>query len=413
MNLKRFPENDYRLLTNTYLEATQSGVITSIPELLSKAQSSMDYTAPASIPPRKGKRLALGLITALLIYGGYNAWNSYLRYDSYGIVDSDIVGVHSTHPGLVQKIMVSEGTRVKKGDYLATISSPEDVRQLDKLTDEIRIAMSEWEAKRDEIEKGNQARLDQVRQIEGQIADTSAAVGELKAKLSFQKGESARYSRLKAIDAAGSQELESSRSQVRSIAYALIGKESSLKTLKERLASLTIETQNDWALKPIEAKIAFLNNEKKRHIDKIREGVVYSQHDGIVSSIQRKQGELVGPDPFLSLIVDGTASLVLYYDPADKLPHIGSKTQVMIPSLGKLIDAKVTSISKDVSDPVDQIKVNYRANQKLVKVYLDPHDGYESFVVGSVIKKPNPTDIVKDVLSIVHSSVSESHAHSK
>lgn len=413
MSLKRFPENDYHLLQNTYLEATKVGVTTPVEGVKPSTQTAMNYTAPASIPPRKGKKIALGLIAALLIYGGYNTWNSYLRYDSFGIVDSDIVGVYSTNPGLVQKIAVSEGTPVKKGDFLAMVSSFEDGRQLEKLTDEIRIAMSELDAKREEIEKSNRARSDLVRQIEGQIADTSTAVGELKAKLAFQRSEAARYSRLKAMDAAGSQEVDSAKSQVNSITYVLAGKESSLKTLKLRLDSLTSETEDESALKPIEAKIAFLNNEKRRYTDKIKEGIVYSQHDGIVASIQRKQGELVGSDPILTLIVDGTANLVLYYDPADKLPDIGSKTQVMVPSLGKLVDAKVTSISKDVATPPDQIKVNYRANQKLVKVYLDPQGGYESFVVGSIVKRPNPTDLVKGALNIVYMPVPESYANSK
>lgn len=413
MIFKRFPENDYRLLQNSYLEATKSGVLTKIPDLGDKIQTSLNYTAPTSIPPRKGRKTAFALITALLCYGGYSLWNSYLRYDSFGIVDSDVVGVYTTSPGIIQTLAVTEGSVVKKGDFLAQISSSEDTRQLDKLTDEIRIAQAELEAKREELARNELVRSDLIRQIEGQIADTSAAIGELKSRLSFQRGEAARYSRLKAIDAAGSQEVDSAKSQVNSITQILRGKESSLKTLKDRLITLTGEKSSDEALKPIEAKIAYLNNEKRRYIDKIKEGIVYSQHDGIVSSIQKRQGELVGTDPILTMIVDGTANLVLYYDPSDKLPKIGSKVQVMVPSLGKMVDTEVASISKDVTTPPDQIKSNYLANQKLVKVYLDPQGGYEPFVVGSVIKRPNPTDLVKDSLNLVSLPIPESFAKSK
>lgn len=401
MIFKRFPENDYRLLQNSYVEATKSGALTKIPDLGNQTQSSLNYTAPSPIPPRKGRKTAFALITALLCYGGYSLWNSYLRYDSFGIVDSDVVGVYTTSPGIIQTLAVTEGSVIKKGGFLAQISSSEDTRQLDKLTDEIRIAQAELEAKREELARNQLVRSDLIRQIEGQIADTSATIGELKSRLSFQRGEAARYSRLKAIDAAGSQEVDSAKSQVNSITQILRGKESSLKTLKDRLITLTGEKSSDEALKPIEAKIAYLNNEKRRYIDKIKEGIVYSQHDGIVSSIQKRQGELVGTDPILTMIVDGTANLVLYYDPSDKLPKIGSKVQVMVPSLGKMVDTEVASISKDVTTPPDQIKSNYLANQKLVKVYLDPQGGYEPFVVGSVIKRPNPSDLVKDSLNLV------------
>ena len=413
MTFKRFPENDYHLLQNSYVEATQSGVLTKIPDLGDKIQSSLNYTAPTSIPPRKGRKAAFALITALLCYGSYSLWNSYLRYDSFGIVDSDVVGVYTTSPGTIQTLAVTEGSVVKKGDFLMQVSSSEDTRQLDKLNDEIRIAQAELEAKREELARNQLVRSDLIRQIEGQIADTSATIGELKSRLSFQRGEAARYSRLKAMDAAGSQEVDSARSQANSITQILRGKESSLKTLKDRLITLTGEKSSDESLKPIEAKIAYLNNEKRRYIDKIKEGIVYSQHDGIVSSIQKGQGELVGTDSILTMIVDGTANLVLYYDPSDKIPKIGSKVQVMVPSLGKMVDAEVTSISKDVTAPPDQIKSNYLANQKLVKVYLDPQGGYEPFVVGSVIKRPNPTDIVKESLNLVSLPIPESFAKSK
>jgi multidrug resistance efflux pump len=410
MTFKRFPENDYRLTQNTYLEATKTSEITPIPELGAVPQTSLNYTAPSSIPPRKGKKVALVLLSGILCYGGYNLWNSYLRYDSFGVVESDIVGVHTTVPGSIQSLKVSEGSLVQTGDFLAQIVSTEDNRQLEKLNDEIKIALAELDAKKAEIMKDDLNRLDLIRQIEGQIADASAAIGELRAKMSFQRGEAARYARLKMMDAAGSQEVDSARSQANSAAYALRGKEASLKSLQDRLTSLKSQESDSAALKPIESKIAFLNNEKSRYTDKIKEGNIYSNYSGIVSSIKKRPGELVGADPILTLIIDGTANLVLYYDPSDKLPVIGSKVQVMIPSLGKMVDSEVISISKDVADPPDQIKNNYLANQKLVKVYLDPTGGYEPFVVGSVIKRPNPTDIIKDALNLVSLTVSESYA---
>lgn len=413
MTFKRFPENDYHLTENTYLEATRTGDVgTQDPELKKiKATSSLNYTAPSSIPPRKGKKIAMVLITGILAYGGYNLWNSYLRYDSFGIVEADIVGVNTTIPGIVQKLNVTEGSIVREGDFLAQVGSAEDIRQLAKLTDEIKIATAEIDAKKEEIAKNELSRSDLIRQIEGQIADTSASIGELKTKLAFQKGEVARYSKLRSIDAAGTQEVELARSQANSITYVLRGKEALLNSLKDRLASLTAEKSNVDGLKPIEAKISYLNNEKERYTDRVREGTILSKYSGIVSSVKKRPGEIVGPEPILNLVVDNTANLVLYYDPSDKLPKVGTTVQVLVPSLGKMVESNVTSISKDVVDPPDQIKRNYLANQKLVKVYLDPQGGYEPLVVGSVIKRPNPTDIVKDAFNFVSSMVPESYAN--
>lgn len=412
MKLKRFPENDYHHTQNSYLEATQGGNFTSIPELVPKEQNSINYSAPTKLPPRKGRKAAFTIIACLLGYSSYNLWNSYLRYDSFGVVESDIIGVYTTNPGIVKTLKVSEGSIVNEGDLIARVESSEDLRQLAKNTDEMQVAQAELIAKKEEIHQKEHARLDNLHQVEMQIADTSASIIDLKSRLAFQRGEVSRYSKLHTQGAAGAQELESARAQLNSSTALVEGKALALSALRERLTAIQSQHITDSELKPIEAKIAFLDGERKRMLEKIEEGKILSPASGMVSSIKKKPGELVNQDPILTLVVDNTANLVLYYDAADKLPKIGTTVQVMIPSLGKMVDSKVTSISKDVSDPPDQIKTNYRINQKLVKVYLDPKMADE-FVVGSVIKRPNPTDLIKESLNLVYSAIPSSFAYSK
>jgi len=58
-----------------------------------------------------------------------------------------------------------------------------------------------------------------------------------------------------------------------------------------------------------------------------------------------------------------------------------------------MVKAKVVALSKEVVDPPNQIKRYFSANQKLVKVYLNPIDvDINSFVIGSIVKRPNPSE---------------------
>lgn len=398
MTLKRYQENDWRVEQNTYLEAIQ------VPE------KSLNYAVPSVIPPRKGKKLAIAAMSISILYGSYFLWDSYLRYDSFGVVKSDIVQISSPNEGIVKTVLVFEGSKVKEGDLIAIVESPEDQRQLNKNEDEIRMVQAELINKNEESSQKNLNRLDTVYQIESSIATTNSEIDDLKSKMGFYKKEFARLSALKAKGAAGEQETDSVQSQLKTAISQLKGRESYLIHLKNRLNVSKIKFDDGAELKPIEAKIAFLDGERKRISERIKEGFIYSGVSGTVSNVEKKPGELVNKEPIVSIVSDNKPSLVLFYDPSDKIPNVGDAVQVMVPSSRKMIYSEVESISKDVINPPDQIKIFYRANQKLIQVFLNPKSDYEFLISGSVIKRPNPTDLIKESLNLVMSAISPSFA---
>lgn len=402
MIFKRFPENDYVQKKNSYLESIQQGgTFSSIPSI---AQSQkLNFTAPGPIPPRKGRFLAIILSASILGYCAYSIWNTYLRYDSFGIVDATKIGVYSTNSGFISELNVEEGSQVFKGDTVALIVNPEDQRNLKRIEDELAVAIADLESKKNEVYLANENKTDTINQIKGIIAVEEGMVGDLQTKLKLAKSEVVRLNSLIKINAASSHEMDVVLSQVKSSEALIVSKKKYIESLEERIkSSQDLLLRGNEILTPQEKKISLLQNELHRAEEKISEGRIISPVNGKVSYILHHVGEKVSDDSLFTVVVDDTTNMVLFYDPSDKIPDIGSTIDVLSLSQGKKIASKVVAISNDVIAPPDQIRRNYSIDQKLVKVYLEPSsNNANSLIVGSVIKKPKPQDIFSKSIEFV------------
>lgn len=71
------------------------------------------------------------------------------------------------------------------------------------------------------------------------------------------------------------------------------------------------------------------------------------------------------------------------------------------PSLNKTVKTRVVALSRDTAAPPDQIKRNYSADDKLIKVYLQPKDAdINTFIVGSTIKRPNVIESITGLTQV-------------
>ena len=404
MSLERFPAKDYRLVQNSYHEATGRGDFSSVPELVPTTQTAMNYTAPGQIPPRKGRKVAIFIVSALLGFSFYKVWDSYFRYESFGVVESDIIGVYSPIEGFVDEMQVREGGTVRQGDIVSRVVSSDDQRSLQKIEDEIQLARSDLESKMDVLRVDSNRNSDALLQIQGQLAEAKGVLGELNSKLTFQKSELGRLTALMRQDAASSQEFDSARIAVQSTKELIASKKLQINSLTQREKDLMaiIGRDSSAQIQPLEDRITYLTNERSRIQQKIDEGVIRSPATGIVSGIQKRRGEKIGAEPLFTVVVSNTADMVLFYDPADELPQLFESIKVYSPSIGKVVTAEVSAISKTAITVPDQIKRYYTADQKAVKVYLEPKDvNINSFIVGSIVKRPSSVDLLKNSMKVV------------
>jgi multidrug resistance efflux pump len=402
-SFRRFPGDDWRHEKNSYREAIERGEFTSVPELRAANQSSMNYTAPGQIPPRKGRKIAIAVVTGLLGYAGYTLWDSYLRYDSVGVVEANIIGVYSPIYGFIQTLKVEEGDKVAQGDVVAIVSNNDDQRTLRKIISDISVAESKLAAKQSQLaeRKANQSHA--LSEIDGQIAVETAAIVDLQARLKLYREDLSHLTRLRASKSASALEVATSQQQVNSTQALIKGKEQLVVSLLARQASMKkqMSVASSIELDPLKMELSSLINEKQSMEEKIAEGSIVAPAGGVVATIQRREGEKLDDDAIFSIIVDQTANMVLYYDPGAKIPELNSIVEVYSPSIGEMVSTTVRSVSKLAISPPDQIKRNFLADQKLIKVYLEPQNtDIDSFVVGSVVKKPNPTETLKSIMAM-------------
>lgn len=399
-NLKRFPKNDCALKTSSYLQE-QAGTDLAIPELV--PISSLNYTAPGQIPPRKGKKLVIAAVLAAVCYGSYNVWNTYFRYESFGVVSANVVGVYSPIEGKVQRLEVTEGMPVEAGSYVAKVTNSNDYRELLKIEDEIQVTQSEITAKESENRWNRGRNNDTFYEATGQLTTEEGQLAEIKAKLILQKTNLSRIRLLKGQGAVSQLDLDKAEADVAQSQALISGKTNTIAAMKSRIerSRPTVDDDGSSQIIPLTKKLEYLKNEKKRLEEKIAEGEITSPVTGIVSSITHHAGERITGDEIFNIVEDNSTKLVLYYNPAARVPQIGEEVDVWSPSLNKTVKTRVVALSRDTAAPPDQIKRNYSADDKLIKVYLQPKDAdINTFIVGSTIKRPNVIESITGLTQV-------------
>jgi hypothetical protein len=149
---------------------------------------------------------------------------------------------------------------------------------------------------------------------------------------------------------------------------------------------------------PLQEKIDFLSNEKRRLEQKIAEGRITAPVRGTVSQIYHVAGERVGREPVIDIVEDGTTKFVLYYRPDQRLPSTGEELGLWVSSTDSHVDVAVSGHSKDTMSAPAQIKRKYKEDERLVRVFLQPVDGSSDLVVGSVVMKPTSLRRVANML---------------
>ena len=136
---KRFPDNDYtRKLTSHFSNSGSTPVTT-------------HYESPGQVPRRRGQILVFLLLAALLAGAGYLVWNSFIRYEAYGVVEANIVGLSSPVEGEIRRLNIQYGQRVEKDQVVAEVVNTDDLRDIAKIDDEINVTQAEIKAKRSEL----------------------------------------------------------------------------------------------------------------------------------------------------------------------------------------------------------------------------------------------------------------------
>ncbi len=376
-NFKRFPDNDYsRRLTSHYGSAAEP--------------VTTHYEAPGRAATRTKQVIVFAVLVSLLGLGSYAVWDSFVRYEAFGIVDANVISVSSPMSGEVTDIYVRFGQRVARNQVVARVVDTEDVRELGQIDDQIGVVGAEIEAKRSQLLWETAQNREEYFKAESELEGAQGELAELKSRHALIKRTLKRFAQLRETDALSQFEFDKKQVELEATRDLIEAKSRAVVALQNRLPRfrMSIDDEGDTQILPLEEKLDFLRNEKVRLEERIAEGEIRSPVAGVVSQIHRLAGERVGNESLLNIVEDGTMKFVLYYRPDQRLPPPDETMELWISSTGKHLTARVAGNSKDTFSAPSQIKRKYDEDARLVRVFLEASANEDELVVGGVVMKP-------------------------
>jgi multidrug resistance efflux pump len=372
---KRFPENATSVASNT---------------AIASSPIAEPYSVPGDVPRGKGRMLIFGFIVAFFIGCLFTVWDSFYRYDAYGIVDANIIGVYATNPGKIETLLVAQGDDLFTSQHVATVSNSELTRELSRVKDKLNITISKIDAKTSEIAWTRASNNDDFFTSSADMLLLEGKLAEYRIRLQVAETNVSRARRLAKTGSISKREVDDFVADRDTFIELIKATEQSVLKMKIGLVDnrSAIADTGMIQIKPLIETVAFIKNEIVRLQEKIDEGIITSPVTGRVSNILIHSGEIVESKPIFNIVEDNTTNVVLYFESDRVLPSIGDTIQVNIISTNELLDLVVIGFARDAVEAPSQIRKYYNENEKLIRIFLEPVDfNADRLIVGSVVLK--------------------------
>jgi multidrug resistance efflux pump len=345
-------------------------------------------------PNRPRGRLIVGLLLlGLLVTALFLVWNTFFRYQAYGMVAGRVVEVPPPWTGVVRALYVREGDTVRQGDVLAVLENPEINESLDRLLDELLVGRAELDAQVARLVLESQESGDRRQRA---LADYYEKHGELLAeesKLSSLTSTLKRHESLIKRGAVSSHEYEAIRIAESGQRAKLERLKQAVEELQKRAEAAKEPDERALRLKPKIARIEQLQADIRRLRDKLQRGTVRAPESGRVLAIRNYVGEYVEPgDPLIELLRDGSLEVVVFVQQYQTHRFVPGKTiDVQIAPLTRPMRCRVERFADRLEEPPESLAVHFRENEKVLPVIMTPIDPPASGVrLGSEARIAHP-----------------------
>ena len=356
---------------------------------------------PKPLPKRpKGRWLVMAMILSILGYAGNKFYMTFLAYEAFGTVGGNVSELPAAIPGLVQYVHVREGETIHQGDHLATLNRLEVDSDLDRIGDQMRIAEANLTAEIGRIQI----------EAKSQGLDAQRAVAEYYEAWSRLQAERAELA-LTRVNLDRAKELRRKKSlseeQYQASYYAAEGQRRKVEKLEESLAAWAsrkeiatrLAAEGVKRLQPFLTKIETLEDELARARTNLTLSEVRAPYPGRILRRERRVGEYVKEgDPLFSIIEEGTLSLTVYVRQQD-IPNyeVGRMVSVSVAPVGT-VACRVERHGHELVAAPNQIRRNYRADEKMLPVELVPVDrdlDEQVLRVGSEVRVPRTNEVAR------------------
>ena len=368
-------------------------------------------SGPAPLPRRpKGRMLVGSCLLALTMLVVYMVWDTFFRYQAYGVITGRLIQVSAPWRGIVDGFHIREGELVQQGQLLVTIEDFQLEQQLAQIGDQLRMAQAEVDSEISRLQWQSQAHGDRSQKAIAEYYELWGTLLQEQAKLTELQLKRGRLVRLREHDAV----TEDKWDAVRFAAAGQAAKVEKLVTAVEEMKKRVELSRHDGEhafgqLQPKLIRIQTLQGEHERLRDQIRQGQIRSPVDGRVVKRSRFAGEYAdAAQPVVTVLEEGSLEAVLYLSQRRaNLLDIDQLVDLHVHPLRRPFKCRVLRINDQLKAAPASIERNYRSDEKLVPVHLEPdpmHYGRETtpLRVGSEVKLPaewaNPIQWLANVL---------------
>lgn len=346
------------------------------------------------LPKRPKGSLFIGSVLALVVGAvAYTAWNATYRYAAYGTVTGQTVTVPPPWPGTVEALFVREGDLVRQGDPLAQLSNPQFQDEIERLSDDLRVAQSELDAQVAELTLAAQQSQDRQQLA---LAEYYQLLGELlaeQARLNELSGRLARSEKLAVKGAVSGQDQESMRLMAE-------GQRAKVERLELAVAELRKRTETDESdhkgaelLQPKLVRIEQLQAAIGRARDRLRQGTIRAPAGGRVLTIGRQVGEYVEQNTaVVELLDEQSLEITLLVRQVQTAGYrLGESIDVEVAPFQGRLTCAITRIGDEYQPAPPQIETQFRHGERLLPVLLRPAAPTEGNVplrLGSEVRQP-------------------------
>jgi multidrug resistance efflux pump len=364
---------------------------------------------PTPLPKRPKGRWFVGFILiGICAVAVYSVWNSFFRYEAYGVVSGRVIDVSPPWDGVVRSLLVRDGDAVEQGQLIMTLENIELRQRHAQLADELLVAQANLEAEVGKLKWQSAFGTDQ---SHGAIAFYYETLGEYlreQARLDELRTQLRRSTTLYASRSVSQEEYQT-------YLYATQGQEKKVARLKIAVEDLKkradlfqnlfkdgslkntdkgMEAAGAAQLKPSLVRITTLEAERQRLQDRMDEGLIRSPVNGRLIKSYRFAGERCRSiEPVLSVLERGSLEVVLYMPQnSRKRFDVGEEAQMVFEPYMEPLGGTVKRVGDRFESAPEQIKRHYTEGQRMLPIYVSPTDEattpWLALRVGGVVKLP-------------------------
>jgi multidrug resistance efflux pump len=362
--------------------------------------------SPTPLPKRPKGRWFIGFILVVIAgAAAYSVWTSYFRYQAYGSITGNLIQISPTWEGDLSFLQVREGDWVRQGQVLFAVENTELKQRYAQLGDELRVAQAQLGAEAARLKWQSAFGIDQSRgsmgtyyQAWGILLKEQARLGDLRCEVrrsellwqskAISREELERYQ----FAAKGQQDLVDKLSlELNELKQRAAQADSLLK--KDAKWNLGLEQTGYDQLKPFISKIEALQAESGRVQDRLNQGQVHAQVNGLVVKVHHYTGERckVG-EPVVVLLQEASLQVVLYMpQDASTLLHPEQEVRLDLDPYRDPLACRVKRLGDQYEPAPEHLKRYYREGQRLLLVHLQPSDEAQRWMalrIGGVVKLP-------------------------